>query len=150
MKLGRLIVIAVIVVIAIGAVVFRDKLSSNASDLRVGECFEVPTADTVKDVQHRPCVEPHDGEVLVVGDFTGADSYPTTTAFETWVGTECVGKAFKSYTGDEYDSRQDVGVAYFTPTEEGWGKGDHQMICYLTPAGGGNVSTSFAKAPAGS
>ena len=45
--------------VAIGGFVLRDRLSSNAGDLAVGDCFDEPTAsaETIEDVQHQPCTE---------------------------------------------------------------------------------------------
>lgn len=155
MKFARLIIplilILILIVIVVGAIVFRDKLSGRASDLKVGDCFEVPAGDTVGDVQHRLCTEPHDGEVLVVGDYPTATTYPTTSQFDDWVKTQCVDTAFQAYVGDTYDARTDVSVAYFYPQSDGWNKGDHGMICYLTPATSGTkVSVSFHNSGAAS
>ena len=109
--------------------------SGNASDLQVGDCFEVPDGDSIGDVQHQPCNESHDGEVFLVGNYTGdGDTYPTSVQFDTWVGTECVDKAFPTYTGTAALDREDLDIGYFYPLEENWGKGDRQMICYLSPS----------------
>lgn len=151
MKIGRLIIPIIVVVVLVGAFVFRDKLTGSASDLKVGDCFEVPAGDTVSDVQHRPCNEPHDGEVLLVADYPTASAYPTSAQFDDWVGTECVDKAFQPYIGAAYKDRTDVSVAYFYPQSDGWNKGDHGMICYLTPEPSGTkVTASFRNTGAGS
>ena len=138
-----------IVVILVGAgvigFVFRDKLSGSVESLQVGDCFEVPAGETVEEVQHRPCTEPHDGEVFVVRDYTGSDTYPTVAQFDTWAGDECVGADFIAFTGDTYDPRQDVGVGYLYPLEDGWARGDREMTCYLSPVDGSKVSVSFRK-----
>jgi hypothetical protein len=56
------------------------------------------------------------------------------------------GADFEAYVGDTYDSREDVAVGYLYPLEEGWGRGDREMTCYLSPAGGGTVSVSYRAA----
>ena len=53
--------------IVIGGLVLRDRLSGSASDLKIGDCFDVPATETdIKDVQHHPCTEAHTGEVFAV------------------------------------------------------------------------------------
>jgi Septum formation len=139
-------IIGVIIVAAIGAFVFRDQLSGSASDLKVGDCFEVPAGDVITDVQHRPCTDPHDGEVFVVADYTGPDAtYPTQDSFDAWAATACIDNAFAAYVGDSFDARQDIDIGYFFPQEDGWNSGDRGMICYLTPISGGTVSVSYRK-----
>jgi hypothetical protein len=148
----RLGILVIVVVVAIGAYVFRDRLSGSAGDLAVGDCFEVPSGDEVKDVQHRPCSEPHDGEVFVVRNYTGGDTYPTNDQFIDWVSRECVGGDFTSYTGTAYGSQETIDVGFFYPKEDGWGKGDREVTCYLTPLNGQKVTVSYkaGAAPAAS
>ena len=91
---GLLIRVGIIAAIAIGAFVVRDKLSGNAGDLQVGDCFDQPsTVNTVvKDVQHHPCTDPHLAEVFFVGDYDVASTtYPTEDAFQSFVLDRCIG-----------------------------------------------------------
>ena len=76
---GWIVRIGIVAVIAIGIFVFRDRLSSSAGDLAVGDCFDEPSiAIEIKDVQHHPCNEAHTAEVIFVGDMTGSnDIYPS-------------------------------------------------------------------------
>jgi hypothetical protein len=138
--------VLLLVVAGVVGFLFRDKLSGSVENLQVGDCFEVPAGDTVEDVQHRPCTEPHDGEVFVVRDYSGSDTYPSTGDFDTWASEQCTGTDFEAYVGDTYDSRDDVGVGYLYPLEEGWGRGDREMTCYLSPTTGGTVSVSYRAA----
>ena len=74
---------AIVVIVLVVAFVFRDRLSGNAGDLAVGDCFDAPTLDgqTVSDVQHHPCTEPHTGEVFAVVTNPAADAaYPEQPA----------------------------------------------------------------------
>ena len=134
--------IAIIAAIIIGGFVLRDRLSSNAGDLQVGDCFEDPGQLTeVKDVQHHPCSEAHTGEVIYVGTMTGENNaYPSDDTILTFVGTNCL-PAFASYTGKEYDG-QVLDVGYFHPTSEGWGKGDRGVICYAYNIDGSTTTGS--------
>lgn len=139
-----------IVLILVGAgvvgFVFRDQLTGSVESLQVGDCFEVPVGETIEEVQHRPCTDPHDGEVFVVRDYSASGTYPTIAQFDVWVEQQCIGTDFVAYTGDDYATRQDVGVGYLYPLEDGWGSGDREMTCYLSPIGGGKVNASYRKA----
>lgn len=134
--------VAVIALIAGGWLLFRDRLSGAAEDVRVGDCFDVPAEETVKSLQHQPCTEAHDGEAYVIGDAEG-DSFPVVFGFEDWVQEHCAGDAFEAYVGDSYDARADVAIAYFAPTMEGWNGGDREITCYLTPADGQRITYSY-------
>jgi putative regulator of septum formation len=131
---GWVIRIGIIAVIAIGALVLRDRLSSNASELKVGDCFDEPTAsaETVEDVQHQPCGEAHDNEVMVVTTHPAAEGagYPSDTEMESFVDTQCV-TAYKPYTGREPTTEAEIGLAWYVPTREGWTDGTRKVICYL-------------------
>lgn len=123
--------ILIIAAIAAGAFIFRDRLSGNAGDLAVGDCFQVPLeAVEVSDVQHSPCTESHTGEVVYVGDINPApEAYPTEQQFFDAVGTQCV-PAFNAYTGRDFQSDTELDIGYFFPTTEGWADGDHELVCY--------------------
>ena len=72
------------------------------SDLKVGDCFDVPTLGstvTVKTVQHHPCTEAHTAEVIDVVDYSGnGTTYPDSTAFDVFVVATC-NPAFQAYVG---------------------------------------------------
>jgi hypothetical protein len=122
--------IVIIAAIAVGAFIFRDRLSGNAGDLSVGDCFDDPgNVVEVSDVQHHPCSESHTGEVIFVGKMAGSnDAYPSEDTIFDFVSTNCL-SAFESYTGQSYDG-QILDVGFFHPTEEGWKGGDRGVICY--------------------
>ena len=122
----------------LGGYLFRDFLSSSAQDLRVGDCFDIPAAATtaayVEDVQHHPCTEPHDGEVVFLGRMSGADdAYPADDAFVAFADTHCV-PAYRSYTGRDYEEDVTYDMPYLIPTSEGWAKGDRDVACYVVRA----------------
>lgn len=152
MNAGRLGLLLVVLVIAIGAIIFRDRLSGNAGELEVGDCFDIPTGETIKDVQHHPCTEAHGGEVLFVGKYADQATLPTEDQFNQWVVDNCIGQTFTSYVGATYEAREDIGVGAFWPTSDGWSGGDREVTCYLAPANGGTVTTSYrvAASPAAS
>src|ERR1044072_2245574 len=94
-----LIRVALIGAVLIGGVLFPDSISGNAGDLQVGDCFDVPAADTdISDVQHHPCSEPHTGEVVYVGDHPAAKGTPFAESFLVeFAGSSCP-PPFVAYT----------------------------------------------------
>jgi hypothetical protein len=140
--------ILIIALIAGGAFIFRDRLSGNAGELKVGDCFDDPPGATeISDVQHHPCTESHTAEVVFIGKMTGEDAaYPADPLVETWVGTTCL-PAWNAYTGKDYDTDEVLALGYYQPTNEGWGKGDRDVICYAARVDGGPMSSSVKRAP---
>jgi hypothetical protein len=140
--------ILIVAVIAGGALIFRDRLSSNPGDLKVGDCYDdPPTLTEIKDVQHHPCTEAHTAEVVFVGTMTGENAnYPTDSVVQTWVGDNCV-PAWNAYTGKNIETEEVLALGYYQPTREGWGKGDRGIVCYATRTDGATTSTSFKVAP---
>lgn len=130
----RYILLGAIVVIVLALVfVFRDRLSGNAGDLAVGDCFDAPTLDggTVSDVQHHPCTEAHTGEVfaVVTNPATSDAAYPDQPARIAFAGDACAAP-FLTYVGIAMDAST-LDIRYFGPTSEGWGKGDRTFTCYV-------------------
>ncbi len=131
---GWIIRIAIIAAVVIGGFVLRDRLSSNAGDLAVGDCFDEPTAsaETIEDVQHQPCTEAHDNEVMVVTDHPAEKgaAYPSDADIETFVDEKCVA-VYQSYSGRDPSTESEIGLAWYVPTDEGWKDGTRKIICYL-------------------
>jgi hypothetical protein len=123
--------ILIVAVIGGGAFIFRDRLSSNAAELKVGDCFDSPAVATeIKDVQHHPCTEAHNAEVVFVGNMTGADdAYPGDPLVESWVRTNCV-PAWSTYTGKNFETDTALDIGFYLPTTDGWKHGDRGITCY--------------------
>ena len=140
--------IGIIAVIAVGALVFRDRLSGNAGELKVGDCYDDPQGVTVvTDVQHHPCTEAHTAEVVFSGSMTGEDAtYPTGTAFETYVGANCL-PAWSAYTGKDYQTEPVLELGYYTPSSEGWAEGDRLVLCYAIREDGAPMTSSVRTSP---
>ena len=128
-----IVIVAIIAVIAVVGVVFRDRFGSNASELVVGDCFDLPSAGlTVSNVQHHPCTEAHTAEVFAVLNHPAgrSDAFPDAGTLRSFATDGCT-PPFASYVGISIDeSALDVG--WFRPTEDGWNKGDRAFTCYLT------------------
>lgn len=157
-----IIVVVVVVALAIGLYVFKDSLTGAPGDLKVGDCFDVPTvaakADVVSSVQHHPCTESHTGEVFFITPYTGpATTYPAVSDFDAFANDACT-SAFKSYVGTDLDSDPDLSAGYFYPPEDGWSSGDRTILCYATRTDNGPLTKSVqgsapaagSAAPAGS
>lgn len=144
---GLAIRVGIIAVIVIAGLVLRDRLSGNASDLRVGDCFDVPTSasNEVSDVQHQPCTDPHDGEVFFVGDYPTQATHPSLEDFRGFATTNCV-PAFESYIGRDYETDTEFDFGAFYPTSESWSSGDHEVTCHAVLIDGSKLSKSVKNA----
>jgi hypothetical protein len=136
--------ILIIALIGGGALIFRDRLSSDAGSLKVGDCYDDPAAVTeIRDVQHHPCTEGHTAEVVFVGKMTGEDAvYPADSVVEAWVSANCV-PAWNAYTGKSIDTETVLGLGYYQPTDKGWGKGDRDIICYAGRVDGAPMTATL-------
>lgn len=129
-----LIRVGIIGVVALGAFLLRPFLTGNAGDLKVGDCFDVPTstAETIKDVQHHPCTDEHGAEVFFVGAYPGTktDPYPTDDEMVTFLTNTCIPQ-YRAYTGVEVASQEVYDIGWFQPTQDGWKNGEQGVICYV-------------------
>ena len=124
--------IAVVGVFLVGGFLFRDLLPGGADDLRVGDCFDEPNlSEAVDDVQHHPCNEKHDAEVIFVGEHPARDgaAVPTDEEEGEYIAANCL-PAFAAYTGLDYMSQDVLDIGYFLPLPEGWREGDRTYICW--------------------
>ena len=129
-----IVIVAIIAVIAVVGVVFRDRFGSNASELVVGDCFDVPgvVGVSVDNVQHHPCTEAHTAEVFAVFNHPAGrdDAYPGLVTLRSFATDGCTAP-FASYVGTSIDETA-LEVGFFRPTEDGWKKGDRAFTCYLS------------------
>ncbi|TME12330.1 MAG: hypothetical protein E6I65_03875 [Chloroflexi bacterium] len=145
---GLAIRVGIIAAIAGGVWVLRPFISGGAGSLAVGDCFDEPATqtETVDEVQHHPCTDLHDGEVFFVGNYEpSAGTYPSDPEFFNFISDRCTG-AFTSYSGLDINTTQDFDFSAFTPTSEGWGKGDRKVTCYAVKVDGTKLNTSIKKA----
>jgi hypothetical protein len=131
--LGVLIVLVVLIVGALA--LFRDRISGDVNSLVVGDCIDRPAStDSVSDVQHQPCAEPHDGEVFAVINYPSTSStYPGDSAFDTFTNEQC-NPAVESYTGRTIDEIDSAGLSYgyFYPTTDSWtNSNDRGVTCFI-------------------
>ncbi len=145
---GWVIRIGIIVAIAAGAYILRDRLSSNAGELQVGDCFDDPAnAAEISDVQHHPCSEAHTSEVVFVGKLTGDNAaYPADSVVDAWARANCL-PAWETYTGKTFETEPVLTINFYQPGKEGWSKGDRDVICYAIREDGATMTGSVKKAP---
>ena len=125
-----LIGIAIVVGLVVVGLLFRDRLTGDATDLRVGDCFVEPSGgEVVTEIQHQPCNGPHDAEVIFVGDHPAQEAFPGEDAFDDFAFAQCV-PAFESYVGRDYETDEELDFGVFYPIEEGWQEGDREITCY--------------------
>ena len=132
--------------IGVGAFIAQPFLSGNVAELKVGECFDVPTVtETVEDVQHHPCTDAHGGEVFFVSEHVAANDapYPADSILTNEIVAAC-DPAFLAYTGmAATDPTWSYG--YFYPVAEGWADGDRGYICYAARVDETVTNTSIKK-----
>jgi len=139
--------VGIIAVILVAAFLLRQFVSGNAGDLAVGDCFDRPTTggDTVSDVSHHPCTDKHDAEVVYVGTYAPVGSdYPTEPDFQAFFDANCA-PAFNTYTGLDFATDTTFDMTAYTPTQDGWTKGDHTFICFAYRIDRGQMTSSIKK-----
>ena len=142
---------AAIAVLGVGLVALVTSTSKTALlDLEVGECFVLPGSDgadaasgdvdVVATVDVVDCDEPHDAEVVGVGDLNpdGDLDYPPDQELFAIVDRRCA--AVDDPPTDRF------GVVPIAPTERSWSSLDGRFLCIAVPFGGGMVTGSIATA----
>ena len=127
---GRTIVIVGGIIVFLAVVLFIVRNNVSADDLKVGDCFNTPTGDSISTVEKQPCTDSHNAEVIFVGEYTG-DTYPISLSLNSFLEDSCL-PAFESYVGRAVDSEPELAIAYFYPTRDGWNSGDRTITCYVT------------------
>ena len=146
---GWIIRFALVGVVAVGALIFRDRLSGSAGELKVGDCFDVPALQTnIRDVQHHPCNESHTGEVMSLETHPAAKGAPPPTDAEliTFLATQC-GASFFQYVGVDANAQRVLDYGAFYPADSDWNDGDRGITCYAYRLDEGAMTTSIRKAP---
>jgi hypothetical protein len=125
---GRTFLIIGAIVVFLAVVLFVVRNSAAADDLKVGECFDVPTQSTIDTVTKHPCNESHGAEVIFVGEYSG-DTYPISLNLDSYIEESCV-PAFEAYVGQNIDSQAALSIGYFYPSRDSWDSGDRTITCY--------------------
>jgi hypothetical protein len=135
--------IAIIAVVIVGGLIFRDRTSGSAGELRAGDCFDDTQGTKVADVQHHPCTEGHNAEVVLVADYPAAKdaSFPRD-GFASYDNT-CASAAL-GYVGPT--APDNLIYSFYYPLEADWSKGERKMICYVTTENQATLTKSMKAA----
>lgn len=106
------------------------------SELRVGDCIDVPEGDDIGAIERLPCTDPHEAEVFAVLSHPaeGAAPYPGSDALVAFAGEACLGQIFTDYVGAPRDRSQ---LRHFeiVPRQSAWDDGRRQLVCAVDADG---------------
>lgn len=128
-------IMAVAGILAVVVLLISDPAARTYSvrDLRIGDCVDLPADEEEFDeLQHRPCGDPHDAEVIAVPIHPAASGAPyvSDAVALAFAEQECV-PAFAAYTGKALDAQSELDIGYLYPTASAWGLGDRGFSCYI-------------------
>lgn len=112
-------------------------------DLRVGDCPASAPDEGARTTKVVPCTEAHRAEVYATFPLS-APSFPgeaEVTRFATGGCNERLATFVGQGRVDSFD------IFYVAPNDRSWPLGDREVICLLTPTGGGMLPPGSAKAP---
>jgi hypothetical protein len=106
------------------------------SDLRVGDCVDVPEGDDVGALRRVPCTGPHDAEVFGVLTHPAeiGAPYPGSDGLIAFAGEACLGQVFTEYVGVPRDASQ---LKHFeiVPRQSAWDDGHRELVCAVDADG---------------
>src|SRR5215203_4365292 len=76
------------------------------------------------------------------------DALPISLALDRYLDGACV-PAFATYTGEDFDTSEDLTIGYFYPSRDGWDSGDRTVTCYIVRSDEAKLTESV-KAATGS
>lgn len=117
----------------IGLVMLAGGCSPSALEFDIGECVNLPDAETIDEYETVDCDEVHDAEVFALPTQPGGEeaAYPGAQAMGDLARQECEGEQFESYVGTAYP---DSALYYLSlsPSQESWERaGDREVVCLL-------------------
>lgn len=133
------VVVAGVVLLALIVRLASDE-RSDVTDLELGACFSLDESvgpdGLVTLVEPFDCADPHDAQVVLVGDLNpdGDRAYPTDDELFDEVDGRC--------RTVEPDPR--FGLVPVAPTEATWNGRDGRFVCVALVTGGGEVSDDHA------
>lgn len=129
-----------LITLLIALILFASACEGNVFSLTVGDCFNDPdTLSEVSDVEMVECSEPHDNEVYATYDIAGSD-FPGQDAVQADAAEGCVDR-FEAYVGRDFMSSS-LNVSALTPTDQSWGQGDREVVCFLFDLNFSQLTTS--------
>lgn len=120
---------AVVIVVLVAALVFFDKGTVSATEVKAGDCLkELPASGLVITLDTAPCTEPHTGEIFSVMEMPDGE-FPGTFAIEEYKN-KCAPE-LADYS-PEASEDPDVGLFVLYPSQDSWEQGDHTVTCIAT------------------
>lgn len=105
-------------------------------DVRVGDCFDVPTSGNITNVNRIDCGDPHGNEVFAIFDIAGDDDapYPGDASVRRRAQRRCTGRLFTEYVGAPFNSQTQFSATSINPTRLTWESAinDREVICVIT------------------
>ena len=112
-------------------------------DLKVGDCFDIPTAISVQAVTHHACIEPHTAEVFLVANYTGSPmDTPLALLLDQFVTATC-DPAFASYVGKPLADTPQLSIGSISPNPDAWQRGQRTITCYVAKTDESSMTTSL-------
>lgn len=116
---------------------------ADAFTIKIGDCFDDQSAETISDVPALPCSDPHDNEVyhdltLPAGDFPGDDAIAQAAE-------KGCGDAFSTFIGIPYEQSK-LEFNYLVPTKDSWQGADDRLISCVAYDPAGKVTGTLAGA----
>lgn len=104
----------------------------DASELRVGHCFNVPDGDLLAEaapVYRTDCAEVHDAEVTSATSMSGS-RFPGAEEVRDIAVRDCW-SAQDAYAMDTWALPPSAGMYYFAPSRGSWNDGDRRIVCVI-------------------
>ncbi|AJT43108.1 hypothetical protein UM93_12320 [Psychromicrobium lacuslunae] len=114
--------------------------TSDAFQIKVGDCLQDPGTTSVEKVVTLPCSKPHDYEAFDRTEMKDSD-YPGETAATDQAEAYCK-PAFTKFVGISIDDST-LNMTYFYPTAESWKQGDREILCLVTGKKGEKTTGSL-------
>jgi hypothetical protein len=113
---------------------FEEAGDVRADHLKVGDCFDDQSDESVRTLPVVPCGHPHDNEIYAVFDLPG-DSWPGQDDVARQSAEGCLGP-FTDYVGTPL-ADSTLEAFPITPSEQSWEKfDDRQVLCVADDPGG--------------
>lgn len=103
--------------------------------LHPGDCIVPPTSikAELSKLKVVSCREPHTQEVYALVVDHASDTYPGTSALQSFANGACL-QQFASYVGVDYRDSS-LYYTYLLPSVRSWASGDHTVDCVVTTTG---------------
>ncbi len=136
-----------VVMVALGVLIVVIGSSSTAvGDLQLGDCFDFPaigdaeqSVQVLEQVDVIGCEEPHEAEVVLVGDLNSAVVISTTPTTAT-----CSSSSISDAASPHRSSFPNFGVLPIAPSEDSWTRLEGRFQCLAVPYGGGRTIGTLA------